>query len=217
MLRENIYNDVEKATVILLGKGGQGVLVGSNLIITAAHCINYECEGGMVLGDYFIENIKTGESELKVAPLAVEPVTDIAVLGSLDGQEFYKEAEDFKKFCEDTKPVPLCRKEDFVLFQEFQVHIYTHKGTWVTGSVTLCREDAHTLWVEADEQIEGGTSGGPIIDDSGELVGIVSNFSFAAEAQGKSDGSVPRPHLALPVWVCRRIFGGGSLEDGHAV
>ncbi len=202
-----MYTDVAKATVTLLRKGGQGVLVSSNLILTAAHCINYECEGGMVLGDYFIEKIKTGERELKVSPLAVEPVSDIAVLGSLDKQEFSKEADDFEKFCEDTKPVPLCRREDYVLFQKFQVHIYTHKGTWVTGSATLCREDDKTLWVETDEQIEGGTSGGPIINDSGDLVGIASNFSLAAEAQWKSDGSVPRLHLALPVWVCRRIFG----------
>jgi len=50
MLRESMYTDVAKATVTLLRKGGQGVLVSSNLILTAAHCINYECEGGMVLG-----------------------------------------------------------------------------------------------------------------------------------------------------------------------
>jgi len=75
-----------------------------------------------------------------------------------------------------------------------------------------CAEDAQSLYVEADEQIEGGTSGGPIIDDSGDLVGIVSNFSLIAKVQNRSYGSSPRPHLALPVWVCRRIFGG-CLED----
>ena len=204
MLQENIYTDVARATVTLLGKSGQGVLVSSNLIITAAHCINFRCEGAMVLGDYFFEKIKTCERELEVAPLAVEPVTDIAVLGSLDDQVFAEEAEDFEKFCEQTTPVPLCRR-DFVLFRKFSVHIYTHKGTWVTGSAMQCREDAQALSVEADEQIEGGTSGGPIINDSGDLVGIVSNFSLATE-QGKSGGLAPRPHLALPVWVCRQIF-----------
>lgn len=206
MLHESIYTDVAKATVTLLRKGGQGVLVNGNLIITAAHCIDFRCEGAMVLGYYFIEEIKTDERELKVAPLAVEPVSDLAVLGSLDDQEFAKEAEDFEKFCEHTKPVPLCRS-DFVLFRKFRVHIYTHKGTWVTGSAMQCCEDAQALVVEADEQIEGGTSGGPIINDSGELVGIVSNFSGQAETQHKSNGLAPRPHLALPVWVCRRIFG----------
>ncbi len=207
MLRESMYTNVEKATVTLLGKGGQGVLVNNNMIITAAHCIAYECQGDMILGEYFIENIKAGERQLKVTPLAVEPVSDIAVLGSLDDQEFSKDADDFEKFCEDTNPVPLCRKGDLVSFQKFPVHIYTHKGTWVTGCAEQVSENGKLLAIEAAEQIDGGTSGGPIINDSGELVGIASNFSFAAEAQHKSTGSAPRPHLALPVWVCRQIFG----------
>jgi len=94
MLEENIRADVEKATVTILGRIGQGVLIKNNLIITAAHCIDFKNEGEMVVGGYFIEKIKTSEKELKVAPLAVEPVSDIAVLGSLDGQEFLKEAEE---------------------------------------------------------------------------------------------------------------------------
>jgi len=204
MLQDSIYTDVAKATVTLLRKGGQGVLVRNNLIITAAHCIDFRIEGEMVLGDYFIEEIKTGERELKVTPLAVEPVSDIAVLGSLDDQVFNKEAEDFEKFCEHTKPVPLCRS-NFELFQKFRVYIYNSSEKWVTGSAMQCREDAQTLSVEAEEQIEDGASGAPIINDSGDLVGIVSNFSVA-QAQHKSQGRVPRPNLALPVWVCRRIF-----------
>ncbi len=122
-----MYTDVAKATVTLLGKGGQGVLVSSNLIITAAHCIDYRCEGAMVLGYPFIEKIKTGEKELMVTPLAVEPVSDLAVLGAPDYEVFPEKAEDFEEFCEHTKPVPLC--SDFVPFREFKIHIYTHKGT----------------------------------------------------------------------------------------
>jgi hypothetical protein len=34
----------------------------------------------------------------------------------------------------------------------------------------------------------------------------VSNFCMATRGQDKSKGPVPRPHLALPVWVCRRII-----------
>ena len=42
---------VEKATVRLTGKGGQGVLVPGGLIVTAAHCVNWYLEGGMAMGD----------------------------------------------------------------------------------------------------------------------------------------------------------------------
>ena len=202
--RNPMYNDVANATVTLLQKGGRGVLVNSNLIITAAHCIDFNCEGGMVLGDNFIEEIKAGEEELKVAPLAVEPVSDIAVLGALDNQTFFQEVDDFERFCERTKPVPLCRS-NFERFQEFRVHIYNHKGAWVTGKAMQCTKEAKELFVDSDEMIEGGTSGGPIINDSGELVGITSNFSTTCIEHAYT-GQTPRPHLALPAWVCRRIF-----------
>lgn len=53
----------------------------------------------MVLGDYFIEEIETLHGKLKVGPLAVEPVQDIAVLVALDDQVFYKEVDMFNEFC----------------------------------------------------------------------------------------------------------------------
>ena len=56
-----------------------------------------------------------------------------------------------------------------------------------------------------EEQIEGGTSGGPIINDLGQLVGIVSNASDLQEGIA-SDGNFPYPSLALPVWICQRLF-----------
>ena len=123
-----------------------------------------------------------------------------------------REAEKFKNFWKHTKPVPVCRR-NFELFQKFRVHIYTHKDTWVTGSAMQCSENSERLYVEANEQIEGGTSGGPIINDEGELVGIVSHFTLPGEGMDKCNGGAPRPHLALPVWVCDRIFGGSAEAD----
>jgi hypothetical protein len=69
------------------------------------------------------------------------------------------------------------------------------------------RNTANAVVVEADEQIESGTSGGPIINDSGDLIGIASNFNFVNELQDKCQGLPPRPHRTLPVWVCQQIFG----------
>ena len=87
------------ATVTLLKKGGRGVLVPGNLILTTAHCVEFTREGDVVLGDYFIEEIETLHGKLKVGPLAVEPVQDIAVLVALDDQVFYKEVDMFNEFC----------------------------------------------------------------------------------------------------------------------
>ena len=156
MPKESIYADVEKATVSILRKGGQGVLVNDGLIITAAHCIDYSLDGGMVLGDPFFERIKARGRELVVCTLAVEPVKDIAVLGPPVHDKFKDEQIDFERFCEDTNPVTLCQRY-FAPSENFPVHVYTHKGTWVTGTATNLQEYAPSLVVEADEQIEGGT------------------------------------------------------------
>lgn len=199
-------DEVDKATVTLTKKGGRGVLVNDNIILTAAHCVDFSCEGAMVLGDYFIEDIETCSGKLKACPLAVEPVNDIAALCSLDSQEFYDESSKFEEFCENTKPVPLFLKET-ERFKEFRVHLRTAKGLWVSGKAQRCGDrGSPVFWIDTDESIERGASGGPIINGRGQLVGIVSVSGGPGEGPFKS-GQFPRPHLALPVWVSRRILG----------
>jgi S1-C subfamily serine protease len=206
---EDIYASVAAATVWFPRDGGQGVLVNDSddgrLIITAAHCIAQEFKVEEVVhGDLFPQAVKINEREFTVRSLTVEPFADIAIMGALDGQEFPDEADAFLTFCADIEPVPLCQK-DLEIGDEFPVHIYTHKAQWITGNASYY--GGPRLHIEADEQLEGGTSGGPIINDSGELVGVVSNARFIEDGgYYKSGGSHPYPSLALPVWVCRRIW-----------
>src|SRR5262249_32084812 len=69
------------ATVSLSDLGGQGVLVPGGLILTAAHCIKWSGTGAMVLGDYFVERIKTRDGRsFRASVCAAEPVADIAAL-----------------------------------------------------------------------------------------------------------------------------------------
>lgn len=205
MVQKHIQADITKATVVILKKGGLGVLVSDNLIMTAAHCIDCNCEGYMALGDYFIEEIKTAQEKvLKVSPLAVEPICDIAVLGSMDNQSFFDEARQFEVFCENTKSVPLCVSE-IEPNEIFPVHTFTHKGTWVEGRAKYFSKNSPFLSIEYEEQIEGGTSGGPIINNYGELVGIVSTPS-TVNGSDNFNGYAPRPNLTLPVWVYRQYF-----------
>lgn len=193
---------MEQATVSLLKLRGRGVLVDGNIILTAAHCINFETTGGMVLGDYYIEDIKTAKGvKFKVRPIAVEPVADIAALGSVDDQVLPEEADAFEGFCETTKPVRLCVC-DFKVFKSFPVFVLNANGKWVRGYAQKCKDDANSFWFETEEGLKGGASGGPIVNSSGELVGIVSHFSGTKVMK---EGLTPRPHLTLPVWVCQRI------------
>ena len=189
-------------------------------ILTAAHCIRWEGTGSMALGDWYVETIRTSDgARHMVSPCAVEPVMDIAVLGAVDSQEMSEECDAFEKFCEATEPVPVSTNDfpqcDLSEPQDawpvVPVHVLTHRGTWITGGARRIGAPHGNVWVTFDAQIEGGTSGGPVIDDDGRLVGVISNvsdgFSHVSNANLKAgcEGRMPRPHLALPVWVWKRI------------
>ena len=173
-----MYPEVEQAIVTLpkrRGRGGRGrgVLVAGGLVLTAAHCIKFDTKGGMVLGEWPPEEIETAAGRrLKVTPLAVEPVCDIAALGAIDYQEFSDEAKAFEEFCEETKPVAVSQVP-IAPSVEFPVYVWALERRWVRA-VAVHPEDepnepAPTLSVTAPEQIRHGASGGPIINESGEI------------------------------------------------
>lgn len=192
------------AIVQISNSGGRGVLVGE-IILTGAHCIKFSTEGEMVLGDFFIEEIETRSGQrLKVRPLAVEPVADIAVLGCLDSQEFGKEAEAFENFCQTTMPMPIARGR-IRCRHAFPVRVLNADGQWVSGNAELFDNSSPYIWIEADEEIKGGASGGPVLNRRGELVAIVSNASVPVP-DVKSTGHCPRPLKALPQWVCDKFL-----------
>lgn len=204
---KDIRAEVAQATVKLTQKGGQGILVENEMIITAAHCLEFDCKGGIVLGENIVAvgntqyEIETAKGDkLKVAPMAIEPVNDIAVLGSLDYQT--DDAEDFIVYCERTRTIPLyCRPlEDFPT--EFRVHIYTHKKSWIRGKAIISGIHNPMMRIISDKNIEGGTSGGPIINDSGELIGIVSN---TVVCHGGEEVLSPVLQWALPIWIYHRL------------
>ena len=203
------YSLVAQATVTLPKKQGQGVLVDGNLILTAAHCIDFTCEGAMTLGDYFVEEVHSGGEVMRVAPLAIEPLVDLAVLGTLPTQEFPDEADRFEQYCSRTPAVPLCRVDDFGTDLNFEVHAYTHYGTWVSGSAEIFEPDGNPKLDFAMAGVDGGSSGGPIVTNSGELVGIVSNTGESDDEELPEYVSAAYPYLALPAWVLRQI-GGNS-------
>lgn len=204
MIDNNTKSIIEKATVTILGKGGRGVLVSGGFILTAAHCLNISLEGGMVLGEHCIEEIDTCLGKCKVTAKAAEPVNDIAALGSLDDQEFWDEAANFADFCNNVTEVKIA--EPLLLgASEFPVYIYTHKGTWLEAVADIVGFENPVISVNCEEQIEGGTSGSPIVNEAGELVAIVSNTNVIDNYVTACHGSNPQPLLTLPVWVCNAI------------
>lgn len=204
MIDNNKKSIIERATVTILGKGGRGILVSGGFILTAAHCVNISVEGGMVLGEHCIEEIDTCLGKCKVTAKAVEPVNDIAALGSLDDQEFWDESAEYQDFCNKTTPVKIAEPL-LPGASEFPVYIYTHKGTWLKAVAEILGCENPVVSINCEEQIESGTSGSPIVNEAGELVAIVSNTSEIDEHITTCHSSNPQPMFALPVWVCNAI------------
>jgi hypothetical protein len=187
---------------VLLPKGpGQGVVIAGGYVLTAAHCIEWDARGGIVLGDFLVEPIRIGDEEVRGTPIVIEACSDIAVLSIEDLElrdpvAFERDAETWKARLATVKPVPLF-VDDIEERKPFAVHIRSHKGEWIDGRATLWREGSHVVCVKAARQVEGGSSGGPIVTDAGELLGVVSNCSIGDDCTGM----VYRPHLSLPGWL----------------
>lgn len=220
----DILSLVAAATVTVRGypgdleKVGLGVLAGGGLLLTAAHCLEYDNDTGAraILGEHVHYEIETaGGDALKAAPLFIESISDIAVLGPLDRYAYDAEwVEAYESFLERTKPVPLWggggEGPAPVDAGEFGIRIRTHGKRWTAGTASFFGAGRPHLWMQTDERIEGRMSGGPIVNDSGELVSVVT---VAGGYLGSTNqGHAPLLRQALPDWLFREICG---LSNGR--
>jgi hypothetical protein len=222
---------VVAATVRLPRTGGQGVLVPGGYILTAAHCVEWHTGGMMTLDDSY-EPVETRTHGcFRMCVEAVEPVADIAVLGVADGQRLDKDADAFEEFQAATRPLvvkdlkapppprfKLWTMADLRKPGHFRrpkppkqsverVYVLTHEGQWIEGTASLNAHGASgaRTWLRAKQKIDGGTSGGPIVDEHGRLLGVVSHSSEEAYDDDGFTGAFPSPPRALPSWLWRRI------------
>ncbi len=193
---------VVNATVHIAGLGGQGVLVPGGFILTATHCIQWTGEGGMASGNEYRERVTTPSgARFLVQAVAADSLSDLAVLGSVDDQQFPVDAERFEQWCEETPAVPLATTVPRYQ-RPLPVQILNHKRKWIKAKITRFTPPPFlrgNMFLEAEEEIEGGTSGSPVVDSSGRLVGIVSNSG------SDNNSHLPIVQLALPRWVLMRI------------
>jgi hypothetical protein len=198
---------VERATVRLVERGGRGVLVTGQFIITATHCIDWSGTAGMAMGEVYTADIETASgAKFRLGAVACDPVSDVAVLGELDCQDCPDDPGAFEEWCEQVKPVPLSILQ-LESGQSCSVFIFTHKGEWLAGRVARLdrpgRLPGSSLALFA-EGIESGTSGSPVVTADGMLLGIVSH-TISNQRPGKACGTMPVANMSLPHWVLAQI------------
>lgn len=208
----DILSVVAAATVRVKGyqsdneKVGLGVLVEGGYLATAAHCLEYDNDTGarITLGEHVFYEIETARGEnLKAAPVFIESVSDLAILGPLDRYAYDGEwVEAYESFVDGTKPVSLWSGGDTA---PFGIRIRSHKKTWISGTAEISRVGGPFLWIKTDERIEGGTSGGPIVNDLGELVSVVTTAGGYLGVT--NEGHAPLLRHALPAWLYGAMCG----------
>jgi S1-C subfamily serine protease len=201
------FANVERAVVQLSKTNGRGVLVPGGFILTAAHCIAWDGTGGMALGNDYFQHAKAADGrKLLLDVLAVEPVADIALLGSPDNQRLWKQAEAYEQFVADTRPVRLFRGE-WKPLEKSRVFVFHKDRRWGIATAATYTPDSRVVILDPDRPIRGGASGGPVISRSGELVTVVSQSGES----GGDEGAGPMILHTLPVWAAE-MLAAADLE-----
>jgi hypothetical protein len=178
------------------------------LIVTAAHCLPFfpPCHGNSYTEERTYQNLigPLGEAPSVWAEcLFADPIADIAVLGEPDGQELFKECDDYEALIEAT---PALRMND-PKENSCPACLLSLERQWLACDV----EHIGASWYvrNAEEPgIQGGMSGSPILNrDRTAAIGVV--------CLGSNEGG-PNPRLAinLPAWMAPRAAYRASVVGG---
>jgi hypothetical protein len=124
----------------------------------------------------------------------VDPVADIAVLGTPDNQDLYEEAEAYEELVGSATPFRIGDVPE-----NGRAWLLSLEGEWFECTVEAVNDGA--LWVSKNAQpIRGGMSGSPIVSDEGRAIGAV-----CLGGQENSRLTYPNPRLVrdLPVRFLR--------------
>jgi Trypsin-like peptidase domain len=210
----------EITNAVLRVGDGRGFIIEAKhkrLVLTAAHCLPTfpPTHPASYLGERTYPNLlgPLGETELTVWAecLFADPLADIAILGSPDGQALWDQAEAYDALTEDK---PALRIADAPT--SGRAWLLSLAGEWNPCRITRF-EDDHPFALGAALRIEdatagihGGMSGSPILTDDGAAVGLVSVSAGVGTPEGTDEavhtGGGPNPRLFddLPGWLLRQ-------------
>ena len=186
-----------KSGVIAVGHG-RGFVVegaGERLVITAAHCLPFLPPAQSFFGP------KERVYGPLLAPLGdeprawavcrfVDPIADIAVLGSPDNPH----ADDYKALMGTATALPFGDAVRHPVNFWVPARLLSLDGRWFSCTI---RHFGGPLWItHAAERVGGGMPGSPIVSETGTAIGVVC--TAAAPWEG---GPNPRLSHNLPGWL----------------
>jgi hypothetical protein len=107
---------------------------------------------------------------------------------------------DLDSFFGSIEPLRLCT-ETPPFGQQFNIHIFTHDKRWISGSSQITNlAQAGFDAVFPRGSIKEGTSGAPVFNDAGEVLGVVSRT--VKGRRGRIECNVfPCLPMVLPRWL----------------
>ena len=203
--------DVAKRAVVAVG-GGRGFIIEATLynrllvrlIVTAAHCLPHLPPASVISRSEdrtyagVLGRLTDRKPKVWAECVFADPVADIAVLATVDGQELYDEAKAYDELTDDA---PVLRIVDAP--EQGPGWLLTLDGRWVTCVV---RHFGGPLEISgAAEPIMGGMSGSPILGADGAAMGVVCSSSGVSGAPLTQGFPNPRLMDNLPGFLLRGI------------
>jgi hypothetical protein len=176
-------------------RGSLAPILG-RLVVAAAHCLPWLPPACAVSYQEEITYQKLlgplgQEPTVWAECLFVDPIADIAVLGSPDNQELVEQAEAYEEFTEQATALSIGKSASG------KASLLTLEGEWSSCTVERMRY-GHLFIENAIGGIRHGMSGSPIIDERGRAIGVVV-------AGGDVGGPSPSLVDNLPRWLLSQL------------
>jgi hypothetical protein len=197
MMLDRMKDDALSA-IFTVGDGRGFVVAGVHrrLVITAGHCLpRFPSHFDDSTYQSLLGVIEEQEQVVWAECLFVDPISDIAILGPPDDQELFSEFEKYENLIKYAVPMVIADARP-----KSTAWMLNLKGEWFRCAV---RQNSGPLWVFNEvEEIVGGMSGSPIVDNRGAAIGIVC---LSCSTENGMQGPNPRLTHHLPAWLLREL------------